>query len=68
MERALLRRLARDAAEGARLIDDYSLALSLLAPERTGGITREEFAAHRALIRRVHDVPVLVTAIKARPD
>jgi predicted nucleic acid-binding protein len=68
VERALLRRLARDAAEGSRLIDDYALALTLLAPERTGGITREEFEAHRPLIRHVHDVPVLATAIQARPD
>lgn len=68
VERALLHRLGRDSAKGARLIDDYALALTLLAPERTSGITREEFEAHRALIRHVHDVPVLATAIKARPD
>ena len=68
VERALLNRLARDAAEGTRLIDDYALALALLAPERTERISPEEFAAHRAFIRHIHDVPVLVTALKARPD
>jgi predicted nucleic acid-binding protein len=68
VERALLHRLGRDHAEGARLIDDYALALQLLAPERTERITEEEFEAHRTWIRHVHDVPVLVTAIKARPD
>lgn len=68
VERALLKRLARDSEEGSLLIDDYALALKLLAPERTERITREEFDAHRALIRHINDVPVLVTAIKAQPD
>ena len=68
VERALLNRLARDDEEGGRLIDDYALALRLLSPERTAHITREEYDAHRALIRHGNDVPVLVTAIKARPD
>jgi predicted nucleic acid-binding protein len=68
VERALLHCFARDAAEGSRLIDDYALALKLLAPERTVRITQAEFEAYRSLIRHVHDVPVLATAIKARPD
>jgi predicted nucleic acid-binding protein len=68
VERALLDRFARDPVEGSRLLDEYALALSLLAPERTERISPEEFTAHRALIRHVNDVPVLVTAIKARPD
>jgi predicted nucleic acid-binding protein len=68
VERALLVRLARDPAEGERLIEEYTLALTLLAPERTERITPEELATHRSVIRHRHDVPVLVTAIKARPD
>jgi predicted nucleic acid-binding protein len=68
VERALLNRLARDPADGARLIDDYGLALTLLAPERVDRISREELAAHRTFIRHIHDVPVLVTAMKAQPD
>lgn len=68
VERALLKRLAGDSEEGSRLIDDYALALKLVAPERTERITREEFESHRALIRHINDVPVLVTAIKAQPD
>lgn len=68
VERALLKRLARDSEEGSRLIDDYALALKLLAPERTERITREEFDSHRSWIRHINDVPVLVTAIKAQPD
>lgn len=68
VERALLKRFGEDEREGGRLIDDYALALSLLDPERLPRITREEFVAHRALIRHGNDVPVLVTAIRARPD
>lgn len=68
VERALLKRFAEDEQEGSRLIDDYALALELLRPERLSRITREEFVAHRASIRHLNDVPVLVTAIRARPD
>ena len=54
---------------GSRLIDDYALALKLIAPERLDRITKEEFKAYRHLIRFMgNDVPVLVTAIKAKPD
>jgi hypothetical protein len=35
VERALFNRLAGDPSEGARLIDDYALALTLLAPPPT---------------------------------
>jgi len=68
VERALLDRLAQNEEEGSRLIDDYALALRLLDPERTERVTREEFNVHRPLIRHLNDVPVLVTAVKARPD
>ena len=68
VERALLKRLAADESDGTRLIDDYALALKLLEPERTARISQDEFNSHRSLIRHINDVPVLVTAIKARPD
>jgi predicted nucleic acid-binding protein len=68
VERALLSRLNIDYERGSRLIDDYALALKLIAPERLDTITKEEFKAHRHLIRHGNDVPVLVTAIKAKPD
>ncbi len=68
VERALLKRFGDDEKEGSRLIDDYALALELLEPERLPRITKEEFVAHRVLIRHGNDVPVLVTAIKAHPD
>jgi hypothetical protein len=50
------------------LIDDYALALRLLAPERTQRITQQEFDSHRSFIHHQNDVPVLVTAIKSNPD
>jgi predicted nucleic acid-binding protein len=68
VERALLARLESDKIDGSRLIDDYARALKLLDPERLDRISREEFNAHRHSIRHLNDVPVLVTAIKARPD
>ncbi len=68
VERALLKRFGEDQREGSRIIDDYALALELLRPERLARITKEEFVAHRALIRHGNDVPVLVTAMNARPD
>ncbi len=68
VERALLGRLNVDYERGSRLIDDYALALKLIAPERLDTITKEEFKAHRHLIRHGNDVPVLITAIKAKPD
>jgi hypothetical protein len=42
--------------------------MQLIAPERLDGITKEEFKAHRHLIRHGNDIPVLGTAIKAKPD
>lgn len=68
VERTLLGRLNVDYEKGSRLIDDYALALKLIAPERLDTIAKEEFKAHRHLIRHGNDVPVLVTAIKAKPD
>src|SRR5262249_18063435 len=68
VERALLRRLSIEYEAGSRLIDDYALAMQLITPEKLDGITREEFKAHRHPIRHGNDVPVLVTAIKAKPD
>lgn len=40
VERALLKRFAKDEHEGSRLIDDYALALDLLQPERLSRITK----------------------------
>lgn len=68
VEGALLRQLNIDYEAGSRSIDDYALAMRLLDPEKIDPITKAEFNAHRHLIRHGNDVPVLVTAIKAKPD
>lgn len=68
VEGVLLNRLALTPLKGSHLIDDYSKMLNLLAPERTERITQEEFESNRSLIRHGKDVPVLVTAIKVKPD
>jgi predicted nucleic acid-binding protein len=68
IERALLGRLNINYEAGSRLIDDYAMALELIDPERLNEISMEEFKAHRHLIRHGNDVPVLATAIKAKPD
>jgi predicted nucleic acid-binding protein len=68
VERALLHRLATSEEEGSRLINEYARLLKLLSPEKTERITRDEVDLHRPLIRHGNDVPVLVTAIKAKPD
>jgi predicted nucleic acid-binding protein len=68
VEEALLKRLSFDYEAGSRLIDDYALAMQLLDPERLERISKADFDANRHLIRHLNDVPVLVTAIKAKPD
>lgn len=68
VEEYLFRRLRQDYAAGSQLVDSYHLALQLINPERLPEITAAELHAHRALIRHSHDVPVLVTALKAKPD
>jgi len=57
VERALFAQLAKDDEMGSRLINDYALALKLLAPERTDRISRLEFESHRGWIRHMHDIP-----------
>jgi predicted nucleic acid-binding protein len=68
VERALLKRLAANPEEGSRLIDEYDRALQLLSPERIAKVTRDEIVANRSLIKHGNDVPVLSTAINAKPD
>jgi predicted nucleic acid-binding protein len=68
VERALLNNLGNAPEEGARVIDDYDLALRLVSTEKAATVTREEINAHRGLIRHWNDFPVLLSAIKAQPD
>lgn len=64
----LARRLKDNPTEGIRLNENYQLALTLIVPERLPKTTDEEILAHSTLIRHYHDVPVLASATKARPD
>lgn len=68
IEEVLLRRLTADYAEGGKLIESYQKMLELLDPELLPGLTTDEIRHHRAMIRHGSDVPVLVTAIKSKPD
>ena len=68
VEGLLLRRFGANPEIGGKIIDDYDLALKLLAPETLDRITKQEFQQYRSFIRHGNDVPVLVTAIKAKPD
>lgn len=49
-------------------IEEYAAMLRLLKPETVGLTTTDEVARHRHLIRHAADVPVLVAALKARPN
>jgi predicted nucleic acid-binding protein len=68
LEAVLLRRLMADYAAGGKLIESYQKMLELLDPELLPGLITDEIRQHRALIRHGSDVPVLVTAIKSKPD
>lgn len=49
-------------------IDAYAELLRLLGPERTSPATHEEITTHRHFIRHAADVPILASALRARPD
>lgn len=68
IEGFLLRLMNDPESEGARLTEDYQRALILLAPDRLPLSTEDEIQAHSVLIRHYHDVPVLASATKARPN
>ena len=53
---------------GSETINAYSTFLRLLDPEFIPLPTKQEVDQHRHLIRHQSDVPVLVSAMKARPD
>jgi predicted nucleic acid-binding protein len=69
VETALLRAAqAMPNAEAAQLLRDYDRFLSLTHPEIAPAATAQEVLQHSHLIRHLHDVPVLVSAMKAQPD
>lgn len=68
VEDTLLTLLARDPRIANEAIESYDNLLQLLAPESVALPPKEEVHRHRHLIRHQADVPVLVSAMKARPD
>jgi hypothetical protein len=57
-----------DRATADRLLGDYSRLIKLTRPEIIPYPSKAEVVAARALIRHAADVPVLLSAIKAKPD
>jgi predicted nucleic acid-binding protein len=68
VEANLLDLLSRNPKLADETIDTYDQLLRLLNPEPVSLPTKEEIRRHRHLIRHEADVPVLVSALKARPD
>jgi hypothetical protein len=68
VEEDLLRRVGKDEATGTKIVEAYSTLLRAIRPERVPLPTVEEVAAGRALIRHAPDVPILLSAMAARPD
>ena len=68
VEDTLLALFARDPRIANEAIDSYGYLLQLLSPEFVALPTKEEVHRHRHLIRHQADVPVRVSAVKARPD
>jgi hypothetical protein len=54
--------------ESHALLDDYLKLIKLAHPESVAYPSRSEVLASRHLIRHQADVPVLLSAINARPD
>lgn len=67
-ENLLLHVGSLDPAAADRLLDDYSRLIKLTRPEIIPYPSEAEVIAARALIRHAADVPVLLSALKARPD
>lgn len=69
VEENLLTIAARaSSAYGSQLIDDYGKLLKLARPEIIPLPSREEVIRSRNLIRHSADVPVLLSAIRSKPD
>ena len=67
VEENLLALFATDSQLANEIIDTYDRLLRLLKPERVPSPTKEQIGQHRHLIRHQADVPVLVSALLARP-
>lgn len=56
------------AARAKRLMDDYRQLIELTRPDCIPFPSADLLSVHRGLIRHTADVPVLVSAMQARPD
>jgi hypothetical protein len=68
VEADLLRRLGADESAGTRITEAYSKLLRAVRPEHVPLPTVAQVAAGRQLIRHAADVPILLSAVAARPD
>ena len=68
VEHRLLELLSASPERGSQLIGEYDKYIKRARPEQIPLITPEEILTHRHLIRHAADVPVLVAAMKSRPD
>lgn len=64
----LYRAAAFPTEEGAQILDDYANLLKLARPEIVPLPSTEQVAEARRLIAHAADVPVLLSAMEARPD
>ena len=67
-ENLLLHATSLDRKESQTLLDDYITLLRLADPEPVPYPSRTDVFASRHLIRHEADVPVLLSAVRARPD
>lgn len=67
-ENLLIHATDLDAAASNQLLKDYDTLLKLTRPLVVPYPSESEIIAARPLIRHAADVPVLVSAIKSRPD
>lgn len=69
VEENLLIHAARlDERRGKQVLDDYAGLIKLTRPERVPLPAEEDVMASRHIIRHAADVPVLLSAVSARPD
>jgi hypothetical protein len=67
-ENLLLHAAKLDAIEAQKLLDEYTGLIKLARPEIVAYPEEAEVLASRRIIAHEADVPVLLSALKARPD
>jgi len=67
-ENLLLHAINLDAETSKHMLDDYTGLIKLTRPELVTYPPEEDVMSSRHLIRHAADVPVLLSAMKAKPD